>query len=355
MLGRIHAMESHRESQKKLARPYRKAVFRALLVLTLISGFVFAALNIQRGNYPLAVAEIGMALYSAFLLYVIRNTRYLERWIIAYILPFCTTMMFALLSPRSTATVFAWVLLIPILSHLLLGRRLGLLVSGVYLFTAAVIFYIKFQASPAMMQPLPIANMTLMSLTILAFSHIYEITREQSERKLLKLAQTDPLTGLANRARLSDVFEQERKRSLRQGVPLSLLLLDLDHFKQVNDRHGAEAGDLALTHVARLLRQSLRATDLATRVGGEEFAILLNDTSADQALRVANKVRQAIEAHPMYYNDQQIPLTVSGGIAQFGRDGGDLQGLISRADECLYQAKDAGRNRILVYVPAPAG
>lgn len=181
-------MESHRESQKKLARPYRKAVFRALLVLTLISGILFALLNVQKGNYPLALAEIGMAAYSAFLLHIIRTTRHLERWIIAYIVPFCTVMMLSLWSPRSTATVFAWVLLIPILSHLLLGRRLGLLVSGVYLFAAAVIFYLKFQSSPEMMQVLPIANITLMSLTILAFSHIYEITREQSERKLLTLA-----------------------------------------------------------------------------------------------------------------------------------------------------------------------
>lgn len=345
-------MESHREARKKLARPYRKAVFRALLVLTLVSGLLFFLLNIQQGNYPLALAEIGMASYSAFLLYVIRRTQYLERWIIAYILPFCTTMMFALLSPRATATVFAWVLLIPILSHLLLGRRLGLIVSGIYLLTAAVIFFLKFRDVPAMMEVLPIANITLMSLTILAFSHIYEITREQSERRLLKMAQTDPLTGLANRARLSDVFERERKRSLRQGIPLSLLMLDLDHFKQVNDRHGHEAGDLALTHVAERLRHSLRATDLPTRLGGEEFAILLTDTTARQALRVADKIRQAIAANPVTYNGQGIPLTISGGIAQFGPDGADLQGLISRADECLYRAKDAGRNRILVSAPA---
>ena len=256
-------------------------------------------------------------------------------------------MMFALTSPRATTTVFAWVLLIPILSHLLMGRRLGLLVSAVFMGTAAVIFFFKYQDAPDMIQPLPIANMGLMSLTILAFSHIYEITREQSESRLLKMAQTDALTGLANRARLSDVFEQERKRSLRNGTPLSVLVLDLDHFKQVNDQHGHEAGDLALRHVASTLRASLRATDLATRLGGEEFAILLTNTTADQAHRVADKIRGAIESHPVPYQDQSIGLTISGGIAQFGPDGGDLRSLIGRADQYLYHAKDSGRNRII--------
>ncbi len=340
-------MESYRESQKHLARPYRKAVLKALLILTAISGLLFFTLNVQRQNYPLAFAELGMACYSVFILWAIGNTKHLERWILAFILPFCITMMFALISPRATTTVFAWVLLIPIVSHLLMGRRRGLVISSIFMASAAIIFFFKYHNAPEMMQPLPIANMGLMSLTILAFSHIYEITREQSESRLLKMAQTDALTGLANRARLSDVFEQERKRSLRNGTPLSMLVLDLDHFKQVNDQYGHEAGDLALRHVASTLRASLRATDLATRVGGEEFAILLTNTTADQAHRVADKIRQAIETNPVPYQDQSIGLTISGGVAQFGPDGADLRSLIGRADQYLYHAKDSGRNRII--------
>jgi len=340
-------MESYRESQKHLARPYRKAVLKALLILTAISGLLFFTLNIQRQNYPLAFAELGMACYSVFILWAIGNTKHLERWILAFILPFCITMMFALISPRATTTVFAWVLLIPIVSHLLMGRRRGLVISSIFMASAAIIFFFKYHNAPEMMQPMPIANMGLMSLTILAFSHIYEITREQSESRLIKMAQTDALTGLANRARLSDVFEQERKRSLRDGTALSMLVLDLDHFKQVNDQYGQEASDLALRHVASTLRASLRATDLATRVGGEEFAILLTNTTADQAHRVADKIRQAIETNPVPYQDQCIGLTISGGVAQFGPDGADLRSLIGRADQYLYHAKDSGRNRII--------
>jgi diguanylate cyclase (GGDEF)-like protein len=340
-------MECYRESQKHLARPYRKAVLKTLLILTAISGLLFFTFNIQRQNFPLAFIELGMAFYSVFILWAVGNTRHLERWILAFILPFCITMMFALTSPRATTTVFAWVLLIPILSHLLMGRRLGLLVSAIFMGTAAAIFFVKYHDAPEMMQPVPIANMGLMALTILAFSHIYEITREQSESRLLKMAQTDALTGLANRARLSDVFEQERKRSLRDGTPLAVLMLDLDHFKRVNDQYGHEAGDLALRHVASNLQASLRATDLATRLGGEEFAILLTNTTASQAHRVADKIRHAIATTPVPYQGQSIRLTISGGVAQFGPDGTDLRSLIGRADQYLYHAKDSGRNRII--------
>ncbi|AOY90291.1 GGDEF domain-containing protein [Marinobacter salinus] len=349
-------MESYSEAQKHLARPYRKAVLRSLLAFTFGAGLLFFFLNLKNQNYPLAYAELGMAVYSAFIFRAISDTAHLERWILAFTLPFFTTMMFALISPRATSTVYAWVLLIPILSHLLMGRRLGLLISAFYMITAAVIFFFMHRNMPEMMQPLPIANMGIMSLTILAFSHIYEITREQSESRLLKMAQTDALTGLANRARLSDVFSSERKRSLRQGTPLSVLLLDLDHFKQVNDQHGHEAGDQALKHVSSILRDALRATDLATRLGGEEFALLLSDTSAEQALTVADKIRSNIETSPFHHQGQPINLTVSGGIAQFGPDGGDLRTLISRADQSLYHAKDTGRNTIVIAgtVPAPA-
>lgn len=347
-------MEDYPESQKHLARPYRKAVLKALLGLTFVGGLLFFTLNINKQNYPLAFAELVMAMYALAVYRAVRNTQHLERWILAYTLPFFTTMMFSLVSPHATASVFAWVLSIPILAHLLMGRRLGLIISAFYMACAALIFYFKYRHSAEMMQPLPIANISVMSLTVLAFSHIYEITREQSETRLLKIAQTDSLTGLANRVRLNAVFEQERARCLRHGTPMSVLLLDLDHFKQVNDRFGHEAGDLALKQVSKILRQTLRATDVPTRLGGEEFVVLLTDTAADKALQVADKLRLAIEASPALFQDQPILLTVSGGIAQFGSDGHDLRSLISRADQSLYQAKDDGRNRILVAGTAPA-
>lgn len=340
-------MESYKEPLKELARPYRKAVLKALLALTVIGGVLFAALNISNGSYILAAVEIAMGAYAIFVFRAIRHTRHLERWIIAYAIPFFTAMMFAMTTPRSTSTVHAWVLLIPIISHLLMGRRLGLAVSVFYMSIAAVIFLVRHQGQPEMMQALPITNIAIISLCILVFSHVYEVTREQSERQLLKIAQTDPLTGLANRARLSDIFERERHRAHRYNTPMTVLALDLDHFKEVNDRYGHETGDMALQHVARIFRECLRATDLPARLGGEEFGILLTNTNSPQGLEVAEKIRVAVASTPLTINNDVIRLTLSGGVAEFGTDGDTLRQLVREADKRLYEAKDSGRNRII--------
>lgn len=340
-------MDSYKNSLRELARPYRKAVFKALLVLTIIGAILFASMNMLKGSYPLAFVETAMGVYSIIVYRAIRHTRHLERWIVAYLIPFFTAMMIAMATPRATSAVHAWVLLIPIISHLLMGRRLGLAVSVFYMGIAAVIFLFRHLDQPEMMQALPITNIAVISLCILVFSHVYEVTRETSERQLMKIAQTDPLTGLANRARLSDIFEREKHRARRYHAPISVLVLDLDHFKDVNDEHGHETGDLALQHVARIFRECLRATDLAARLGGEEFGILLSNTNSQQALEVADKIRMAVASAPLTINNNVIRLTLSGGVAELGIDGDSLRELVREADLRLYQAKDSGRNQIV--------
>jgi len=340
-------MDSYKEPLKALARPYRKAVLKALLVLTMLGGALFAMLNLLTGSYPLAIVELAMGAYAIFVYRAVRNTQHLERWIIAYAIPFFTAMMFAIAIPRASATVHAWVLLIPIVSHLLMGRRLGLAVSVFYMSIAGIIFLLKHHDEPTMMQALPIANIAVISLCILVFSHVYEVTREQSQRQLLKIAQTDTLTGLANRARLSDIFEREQQRARRYSTPITLLALDLDYFKEVNDRYGHDTGDLALQHVARIFRECLRATDLAARLGGEEFGILLTNTNGQQGLEVAEKIRIAVASTPLTVNNDVIRLTLSGGVAEFGPDGETLRQLVREADKRLYEAKDRGRNLII--------
>ncbi|MDL0431889.1 diguanylate cyclase [Marinobacter sp. TBZ242] len=340
-------MDSYKDSLKELARPYRKAVLKALLVLTIIGAILFSSMNLLKGSYPLALVEVAMGVYSIVVYRAIRHTRHLERWIIAYLIPFFTAMMFAMATPRATSAVHAWVLLIPIISHLLMGRRLGLAVSVFYMGVAAVIFLYRHLDQPEMMQALPITNIAVISLCILVFSHVYEVTRETSERRLMKMAQTDPLTGLANRARLSDIFEREKNRAQRYSTPVSVLVLDLDHFKSVNDDHGHETGDLALQHVARIFRECLRATDLPARLGGEEFGILLSNTNSQQALEVAEKIRLAVASTPLAINSNAVRLTLSGGVAELGIDGDTLRDLVREADTRLYTAKESGRNQIV--------
>ncbi len=340
-------MDTTQETVAQLAQPHRKVVLTALLWVTITAGVLFAGLNLIFGSQSLAVVELLMVGYSVFLLYIIRSTRHLERWILAYILPFFTAMMFAMTAPRTTPSVFAWVLLVPILAHLLLGRRLGFGVAVFFIATAGIIFFIKHGENPDLMQPLPIANIIIIALSILAFSHVYEISREKSELGLFLMAQTDFLTGLANRARFNDIFEREKHRALREKLALTLLVIDLDYFKEVNDQYGHEAGDKALVYVAKLLQKRLRATDLACRLGGEEFGIILVDTPGLRAVQVAEELRTALETNPFDIGSDSIAITMSVGVAEFGPDGNELKALLSVADHRLYQGKAEGRNRVI--------
>jgi diguanylate cyclase (GGDEF)-like protein len=341
-------MDLHNESARTLGKPYRKAVLKALLILTIGAGIIFVGLNLSKGRWPLALAESGMVLFSVLVLFAIRKTDRIERWALIFLTPFCITMLFSMMLPTSSVTVFAWVLIIPILGHLLLGRHLGLLISCVFIAITAVLYWFKHQDQPAMLEALPIANSVLIAACVLAFSHVYEVTRERSELRLLELAQTDALTGLPNRIRLKETFERERRRAERENKPFSLLVLDLDHFKTINDDYGHEAGDLLLRRVADALRQCLRASDLPARLGGEEFGVLLANTNADQAASVSEKIRSHIEKLEVGFEGQTLSVTLSGGIAVLGDDGNSLRALLREADNRMYEAKAAGRNRIIL-------
>jgi diguanylate cyclase (GGDEF)-like protein len=166
-----------------------------------------------------------------------------------------------------------------------------------------------------------------------------------------RMAERDALTGLANRRRFRAAGEREQRRSRRFGHPLAALMLDLDHFKQVNDRYGHGAGDDVLGEVARRIQATVREIDLAARYGGEEFAVLLPETSLDTAREVAERIRLAVMNAPAVTRQGPVAVTLSAGVAVLDRRGGDFDALLEAADAALYQAKTAGRNQVAV---APA-
>ncbi|NDY89820.1 GGDEF domain-containing protein [Ideonella livida] len=166
-------------------------------------------------------------------------------------------------------------------------------------------------------------------------------------RRLLHLSRHDGLTGLLNRRAMHDVLQDEWQRHLRLGSGFALLMLDLDHFKQVNDRWGHHAGDLALVHTARLLDRQLRPTDRASRHGGEEFLLLLPGVDGLTALQVAERLRQQLQADPVALDDgMRLGLTVSIGVAGLAPGDDGVAALLRRADAALYQAKADGRNQV---------
>ena len=157
-------------------------------------------------------------------------------------------------------------------------------------------------------------------------------------------AETDPLTGLANRRRFDESLQRELSHSDRFGHPVSLVLVDIDHFKRVNDAHGHEAGDAVLRAVARTLADGIRVVDLCARFGGEELAILLPQTTASGAFELADRLRRRIAGRAIRYNDAEIAVTASFGVASYPEVASLREGLFPAADAALYAAKHDGRN-----------
>jgi diguanylate cyclase (GGDEF)-like protein/PAS domain S-box-containing protein len=166
-----------------------------------------------------------------------------------------------------------------------------------------------------------------------------------------KSAFCDHLTGVANRRAFFEAAELELQRNRRTPRPTSLILIDADHFKHVNDRHGHPGGDAVLRQIGLLLTATFRQVDVVARVGGEEFAVLLPSSTLDGAAAVAERLRQLVAAQTVSFDGAAITLTVSAGVA--ASDGGevDLDTLMKRADQALYAAKAGGRNRIECWRP----
>jgi diguanylate cyclase len=165
-----------------------------------------------------------------------------------------------------------------------------------------------------------------------------------------KLSETDELTRLHNRRALGSVMQREIARAKRTNKPLSLTILDIDHFKTINDRHGHPIGDQALTHVASLIVSGIREVDFACRYGGEEFIVLLPDTESRGAHYVLDRIRSRIQTSPLSIDGQNIWLCASVGVAQM-REAESGEQLLTRADIALYQAKRNGRNQIVIADP----
>ncbi len=171
-------------------------------------------------------------------------------------------------------------------------------------------------------------------------ARLYEKTKE--------LSLHDPLTGLANRNLMNLELDDGFTRSKRNGMPIAVIMLDLDWFKNYNDNYGHAAGDRALQEIAGLLKHEVRETDLPVRFGGEEFLIVLSETAGEAALLTAERIRAAVERYDFFPREGEPParMTVSLGVAAFSAGAGDADSLISAADTALYQAKTKGRNRV---------
>ncbi|MZH02410.1 MAG: diguanylate cyclase [Nitrospinae bacterium] len=164
-----------------------------------------------------------------------------------------------------------------------------------------------------------------------------------------KYSRSDGLTGLFNRRFFDEALEGEMNRAQRYDGSFSLIFFDLDHFKNLNDTYGHQAGDLTLKRVAEIMISEKRTEDLACRYGGEELVLLLPETQKINALVIAERIRQKVEDLKLEFDGKPFNVTLSGGVASFPIDAKDTKSLLHASDEALYQAKESGRNRIFLH------
>jgi len=168
--------------------------------------------------------------------------------------------------------------------------------------------------------------------------------------ELKNASRYDALTGLLNRRAFDETLVTEVHRTRRMGEPFSVLMIDADHFKEINDRDGHAAGDRALQHLATLLAAHMRDIDRVGRYGGEEFVVLLPGTTQSDALVTAERLREKVQSLPPRWQERALPLTVSIGVSEWRGDEDDVASLLARADAALYRAKEGGRNCVVVAV-----
>lgn len=208
---------------------------------------------------------------------------------------------------------------------------------------------------------LPVTGQSEVSYLTQVFNHMVQRLRQgreklsaanqallESNKELHQLSITDGLTGLFNRKHIMELLEREISRSRRYGRPVTILMLDIDHFKQVNDSYGHQAGDAVMCRLSDVLRSMVRQVDDVGRYGGEEFLVLLPDSDSHSGAEMAERIRSKIQDIEILANHQKISVTLSIGISSFPQMGRDADAVICTADEALYQAKSTGRNRIVI-------
>lgn len=285
----------------------------ASVLVCLNIGLAFTALAICAGTFTagtnlilVGVLAIGLMLFE------------LRPMVIAYLV--CTAMLWG----HEAAVQLDWVSYAPALS------------TAVFVDGQPVWWFTLWRQSAFY-----VGSTVLICLLLMLFARL-----DQLHLNLTRLSYTDPLTGLANRRRFMEVLSAELARQARSGHELCLLLIDADHFKDINDHHGHHAGDAVLRELGAILMASVRTpSDLPARLGGEEFAVVLPDTRIDEGHRVAERLREQVAGRVFEDGDTCLRVSISVGLVS--ARGVGLSALLQQADDALYRAKQTGRNRVV--------
>ncbi|GGB57193.1 diguanylate cyclase [Shewanella inventionis] len=326
---------------------YRRTVLKAVLIVIIVAGAIFVVNNWFSGFKVYAMVELAVVCLCIGILIIHKTTPNLTLWCLVFLFALYSVILIGIYSASFNSALFTWLFIVPVLSYLLLGIKFGTLYTCVYVTGGIGILVYALIFDIAEIYPITIANIVLCLSAIWALSFSYEYKRAEAVARLQKMASLDPLTGLNNRLLLDSIFERLCDSLPEQQKSVALLLLDLDHFKRVNDQYGHDVGDKVLVEVSRILNQARRQNDWAFRLGGEEFCMLVSDTSLQQAGHIAERLRETIDQISVI-NGHYINLSISIGVSRWPEDGSPFSQIYKTADERLYQAKMTGRNKVVM-------
>ena len=319
---------------RRMRADFRLAMVTLFCVSATLVVTPFAFYRFMAGEYPVAIADtLLVTIFVAVMGFVWKTGR--SDVAGTFTAAFGSTATLALL-------VFldlnhSWIFAALVANFLLTSRPVAIALSSLLILSVAVVLQ-------GAVPPLELATIVGVAILMSLFALIFASRVDSQHRQLTELAMYDPLTGAANRRMLQVDLATMVSQAGRSGESCALAVLDLDHFKQVNDDHGHEAGDQILMDLARIVQQSTRRSDLFYRFGGEEFVLLLPETSPDRARQAMDKLLRDIRAQ---LKGPSGPVTVSIGLASL-MPGEEAADWLNRADRALYQAKDGGRDCLVV-------
>jgi diguanylate cyclase (GGDEF)-like protein len=311
------------------------------ILLLLLSGILtvlvtpFAYVRLRDEQWTIAALDIGIVcimLLLFFYVYVSRRTRAAG---IVMALAFIAAALTTTLLLGASQIYWAYPALMS--AFFLLETRHAVIFSVGFVCSFLAILWVELPA-------LELASISLTLVTTILFAYSFALTNRQQQYRLRREANIDPLTGTGNRRALNKKLDSVNAIFRRSESPGSVLILDVDHFKKINDAHGHIAGDQILVDLADLIRSLSRATETLYRYGGEEFVVIAEHTNEDAAAELAERLRSSIDQKKFSI---AAHVTVSIGVAQVQRGEG-RQGWLNRADAALFRAKAAGRNRVIV-------
>ncbi len=310
---------------------FHVAVMKFLCLCGLSVGVPFGVWHLLWGNPMVAITLIPAMLVQALALYLLLRDGF-NRWaalMVATVQVAGAVFYVYLLGSAASYWLFAS----SVANFYLIRWRSALTLN----FSCCVVTAWLMRDDPEFMTRF-VLNFTLVNLFLFAYTHQLEKKTEEVSRLLYR----DPLTGTGNRLAMDAALQRVQQHRERYGTPVTLLMLDLDHFKQINDRHGHAAGDNLLTAFSRTVEDRLRATDSLYRFGGEEFVVIAENTALQEASTLARDIRARVEGAAFPPSDG---ITLSVGLAEL-QTGESIDNWLNRTDQALYRAKDAGRNRV---------